>query len=110
PPEVGGKVARQVDEVEGAEGVQLARLAEVELGHALAQELAPRPEPALRSQRALGDGTLHAQVPRGEPYDLGRLAVAIGLEDDGGGGDERHGYYVEVTAADVGQHRPVHLS
>src|SRR2546422_3174149 len=27
---------------------------------------------ALRSQRALGDGTVDAQVPRGEPHDLGR--------------------------------------
>src|SRR2546425_7976297 len=102
PPDVVGQVAPQVHEVEGAEGVQLARLAEVELGHALAQQLEPRAEPALRSQRALRDGTLHAQVPRGEPYDLGRLAVAIGLEDDGGGGDERHGYCVAATAAVVG--------
>src|SRR3989454_8613812 len=50
PADVAGQVAPQVDEIEGAEGVKLARLAEVELGHALAQELEPRPEPALRSR------------------------------------------------------------
>ena len=98
-----GQVPPQVHEIEGTEGVQLPRLAEVELGHALAQELEPRPESALRSQRALGDGALDAQVPRGEPHDLGRFAVAIRLENDGRGGDEGHGYGVAATAAVVGQ-------
>src|SRR2546426_293502 len=99
PPDVVGQVAPQVHEVEGAEGVQLARLAEVELGHALAQELEPRSEPALRPQRTLGDGALHPQVPRREPHDLGRLAVAVRLEHHGGGSDERHGYCVAATPA-----------
>src|SRR2546425_9982856 len=103
PPDVVGQVAPQVHEVEGAEGVQLARLAEVELGHALAQELEPRAKPALRSQRTLGDGALHPQVPRGEPHDLGRLAVAVRLEHHGGGGDEAHCCSVAATAAGGGQ-------
>ena len=90
PADVGRQLATQVGQVEGAERMELARFAEVQLGHAFAQQLEPRPEPALGTQRALGDGALDPQVPRREAHDLGRLAVTVGLEHDGRGGDEGH--------------------
>src|SRR5207302_10532362 len=99
-------VASQVDQIERPQRVKLARLAEVELGHPLAQQLEPRPEAALGTERALGDRALHAQVARREPHHLGRLAVAVRLEHDGGGGDEGHGYCVAATAAVGGQIPP----
>ena len=104
--DVGGQVAAQVHEIEGSERVELAGLAEVELGHALAQELEPCPEAALGSQRPLGDRTLDAKLSRGQAHDLRRFAVAIRLQDEGGRRDEGHGYGFVATAAYVGQCSP----
>ncbi len=101
--DVRGQVAPQVHEIEGRQRVQLAGLPEVELGHALAQELEPSPEATLGSQGTLGDRALHAELARGEPHDLRRLAVAVRLKHDGGGSDERHSYGVAATAAVAGQ-------
>src|SRR5207247_10564331 len=84
------QLAPQVHEIERRESVQLTSLAEVELCRTLAQQLEARAEPALRPQRAFGDGALYAQLARREPHDLGGLAVAIGPEHDRGRGDERH--------------------
>src|SRR5438874_11221366 len=83
--------------------MELAGLAEVELGRPLTQQLEPRPEAALGTERALRDRALHAEITRREPHDLGRLAVAVRLQHDGGCGDERHGFGVAATAAAVGQ-------
>jgi len=99
------QVAPQIDEIERPQRMELAGLAEVELRRPLTEQLEPGPEAALGTERALRDRALHAQIARREPYDLGRLAVAVRLQHDGGCGDERHGYCVAATAAVVG-HTP----
>ena len=86
----GGGVARhvgrqahvQVLEIERREHVQLAVLLGEVLGLALAQELERGAEAALRPQRALRDGALHAVLPGGEPDDLRRFTVAERRQDD----------------------------
>ena len=89
-PQVARQIAAQVGHVERGHRLQVAGFLVVQLHHTFTERFERRAEGTARAQHALGDGALHAQLARRQAHDLGSLAVAEGLEDDGRRRDERH--------------------
>ena len=80
--EVGREPDVQPEQIEAGQDVELAVLLHQQPGLALAQDLERGAEPAPGAQRALGDRALDPVLPRGQPHDLGGLAVPERGEHD----------------------------
>ena len=76
--------------VESAQRLELAPLAQVQLGGALREEIHRGADLAAVPPRAAREHGLHAGVARGEAEDARGLRVIEGVEDDRVGLDERH--------------------